>query len=386
MKIVCDQRIPFVDEAFGHFGQIVKCDSRAIDSTIVKDADALLVRSETKVDEKLIGGSKVRFVGTATIGTDHVEHEFLKRHGITFASAPGCNSWAVVQYIFSAIFTLAGKHGFKLKDKKLGVVGVGNIGSKIVSVAEKMGIEVAQNDPPRFRKTGDNRFVNLDGLMDSDIITIHVPYTRAGTDPTHHLFGAERLARMKKGSIIINSSRGAVIDNQALKAALGNGTPGMAVLDVWEKEPNIDIELLPKCEIGTQHIAGYSIDGKMNATSMIYNAFCGYFGFDRSWNSTSVIAPPDEPVIRMKSSFSDSESAISEVVRRCYDITKDDARLRQIADIQPEDRGRYFKELRGKYKFRYEFSNMTVEIPKPDRYLEEVLRSFRFNVRTETNP
>jgi erythronate-4-phosphate dehydrogenase len=380
MKIVADQRIPFVEEAFGPFGEIAKYDSRAIDSSAVKDADALLVRSETKVDEKLLTGSKVRFVGTATIGTDHVDLDFLNRQGITFASAPGCNSNAVVQYVFSALFTLAERFGFKLRGKTIGVVGVGNIGSKIVRVGHSLGMKVLQNDPPLARSTGDARFVPLDDLMGADFITIHVPYTKTGTDATHHLFDEKRLSMLKRGSVLINSSRGAVVDNPALKAALSRGLPGNAVLDVWEKEPNIDTELLSKCAIGTQHIAGYSIDGKVNATRMIYEAFCGHFGLTPSWDSASVIKPPEHPVISAKAGYTDTEDVISGAVRECYNITKDDELLRKIGMLKDDERGPYFKGLRGKYIFRYEFSNMTVVLPRQDRFLIDALEAFKFKV------
>ncbi len=380
MKIVVDQRIPFVEEAFGPFGEIAKYDSRAIDNMAVKDADALLVRSETKVDENLLAGSKVRFVGTATIGTDHVDLDFLKRRGITFASAPGCNSNAVVQYVFSALFTLGKRFGFKLRGKTLGVVGVGNIGSKIVRVGQSLGMNVLQNDPPLARSTGDSRFVPLDDLMGADFITIHVPYTKAGTDATHHLFDEKRLSMLKKGAVLINSSRGAVVDNPALKAALLRGVPGNAVLDVWEKEPNIDIELLSKCAIGTQHIAGYSIDGKVNATRMIYEAFCGDFGLTQSWNSTSVIKPPEHPVISVEAGYADKEDVISGAVRNCYDIMKDDDLLRKISGLKDNERGPYFKGLRGKYVFRYEFSNMTVVLPRQDKSLSGALEAFKFKI------
>ncbi|HQT92365.1 MAG TPA: 4-phosphoerythronate dehydrogenase PdxB [Candidatus Kryptobacter bacterium] len=380
MKIAVDQRIPFVEEAFGPFGEIAKYDSRAIDNMAVKDADALLVRSETKVDEKLLAGSKVRFVGTATIGTDHVDLDFLNRQGITFASAPGCNSNAVVQYIFSALFTLAERFGFKLRGKTLGVVGVGNIGSKIVRVCRSLGMDVLQNDPPLARSTGDSRFVALDDLMGADFITIHVPYTKAGTDATHHLFDEKRLSMLKRGTVLINSSRGAVVDNPALKAALSRGVPGNAVLDVWEKEPNIDIDLLSKCAIGTQHIAGYSIDGKVNATRMIYEAFCGHFGLTQSWNSASVIKPPEHPVISVEAGYEDTEDVISSAVRKCYDIMKDDELLRKIGGLKDDERGPYFKGLRGKYIFRYELSNMMVVLPRKDKSLSDALEAFKFKI------
>lgn len=380
MKIVVDQRIPFVEEAFGPFGEVVKYDSRGIDNAAVKEADALLVRSETRVDEKLLTGSKVGFVGTATIGTDHIDVGFLERHGIAFASAPGCNSNAVVQYVYSALFTLAERNGFSLRGKTLGVVGVGNIGSKIVRVGHKLDMNILQNDPPLARATGDSRFVSLDDLMESDFITIHVPYTRTGTDPTHHLFDEKRLFMLKKGSVLINSSRGPVVDNQALKAALHRATPGMAVLDVWEREPNLDIDLMSKCAIGSQHIAGYSIDGKVNATRMVYEAFCRHFGLEQSWDAGTVIEPPEQPMMPVDPNYSDPEAVISALVRKCYDITKDDASLRKIAELKEEERGAYFKGLRGKYKFRYEFSNMTVVLPRQDRFLSEALEAFRFKI------
>jgi erythronate-4-phosphate dehydrogenase len=380
MRIVADQRIPFVEDAFGAFGEIVMFDSRAIDNAAVKDADALLVRSETRVDEKLLAGSRVAFVGTATIGTDHVDVDFLKNRGIVFASAPGCNSNAVVQYIFSALFTLAERGEFALKGKTIGVVGVGNIGSKIVRVGHKLGMSVLQNDPPLARATGDARFLRLDELMQADFITIHVPYTRGGSDPTHHLFDGVRLSRMKPGSVIINSSRGAVVDNQALKDALTRGAPGSAVLDVWENEPNIDVDLLAQCAIGTQHIAGYSIDGKVNATRMIYSAFCGHFGFAQSWDAASVIKPPPEPVLEVEEDYAAPENVISNLIRKCYDITKDDANLRAIATMKQAERGMFFKTLRGKYDFRYEFSNKTVVLPRQDNSLSEALEAFRFKV------
>ncbi len=380
MKIVVDQKIPFVEEAFGPFGEIAKYDSRAIDNEAVRNADALLVRSETKVDEKLLAASKVKFVGTATIGTDHVDTGFLKGQGIAFASAPGCNSNAVVQYVFSALFTLAERHGFKLRGKTLGVVGVGNIGSKIVRVGHKLGMNVLQNDPPLARATGDPRFVPLDDLMEADFITIHVPYTKDGSDPTHHLFDEKRLSMLREGLVLINSSRGAVVDNQALNAALSRGAPGEAVLDVWEKEPNIEITLLARCLIGTQHIAGYSIDGKVNATRMIYEAFCTHFGLAQSWDAGAVIKPPEQPVITVEPGYSDPEDVISNVVRKCYDITKDDANLRKIFDMKEAERGPYFKNLRGRYNFRYEFSNMTTVLPKRDDFLSEALQAFRFKI------
>lgn len=380
MMIVADSAIPFIDRAFGSFGDLVKLESKSIDGVAVHDADAIVVRSETRVDQKLLAGSKVRFVGTATIGTDHVDVDFLKRNGITFASAPGSNSNAVVQYVFAALFALARRKHFHLSGKTLGVVGVGNIGSKVVAIAKKLGMNVLQNDPPLQRLTHDPRYVPLDDLMESDFITIHVPFTRGGSDPTFHLFDERRLSLMKGWSILVNSSRGGVVDNNALRESLTTRAIGDAVLDVWENEPRIDTNLLSICSIGTPHIAGYSIDGKVNATKMILRAFCECFGLRESEDFSSMVAPPENPVVQVDPAWSDPEQAIGEVVSRCYDIEKDDESLRRITSIAPAGQAAFFKRLRSGYHFRHEFSNFRVTVSQRDALLSDSLASFGFTM------
>lgn len=380
MKIVADSAIPFVDFAFGSYGDLVKLESKLIDSNAVRDADAIIVRSETKIDERLIAGSNVQFVGTATIGTDHVDADFLKSKGIAFASAPGSNSNAVVQYVYAALFTLAKRKHFLLKGKTLGVVGVGNIGSKIVRIGKKLGMDVLENDPPLQRATQEPRFVALDDLMRSDFITIHVPFTRTGSDPTFHLFDRKRLSLMKRGSILINSSRGGVVDNNALGSSLMTGTIGEAVLDVWENEPKIDVDLLGKCAIGTPHIAGYSIDGKVNATKMILKAFCEHFDLRQSRDFSSLIPPPQLPVIEIDNPSSDVENILSRVIGHCYNIERDDEALRRITAVEMAERGTFFKRLRSSYHFRHEFSNYESRISGEGERLKEILTAFGFKV------
>lgn len=384
MKIVVDSAIPFIDKTFGSFGELVKLESKAIDNLAVHDADAVIVRSETKVDKKLLTGSKVQFVGTATIGTDHVDTDFLKNNHIAFASAPGSNSNAVVQYVFAALFTLAKRKRFLLKEKTLGVVGVGNIGSKIVRVGEALGMNVLQNDPPLERETHNPEFAPLDGLKDSDFITIHVPFTRTGQDPTFHLFDERRLSLMKRGSLLINSSRGAVVDNNALKDNLSRGLISNAVLDVWENEPKIDVDLLSLCAIGTPHIAGYSIDGKVNATKMILQAFCEYFGLSSSVDFSSLISAPENPILDFGDLGSDAESILAGAISHCYDIEKDDAALRKVMSVDSNERETFFKRLRSSYDFRHEFSNYTAKIKGDDEAMKEILTSFGFKVVSNT--
>jgi erythronate-4-phosphate dehydrogenase len=381
MKIVVDQKIPFVDEAFGGFGELLKLDSLAIDNASLRDANALIVRSETRVNEQLLAGSRVEFVGTATIGTDHVDSEFLRRNGIEFASAPGCNAYAVMQYVAAALLTLSGRSGQTLRGKTLGVVGVGNVGSKVVRLGQALGMSVLQNDPPLARTTGEKRFVQLDELMEADFITIHVPLTRTGSDPTYHLFDSKRIASMKSGGVLINSSRGSVVDNKALKEALNTGRIHAAVLDVWENEPNIDVDLLSICALGTPHIAGYSIDGKVNATRMIYDAFCRHFGFPRKWDASKVVPLPPNPEIIIDGSCTSFDEMLRRIVRYTYDIERDDMELRKIRTVAEAERGKFFKRLRGNYKFRYEFTNYTVSCDSLAEEVKGTLSALGFNCK-----
>lgn len=380
MKIVGDAAIPFIEEAFGGFGTLSKLESKSIDKSAVRDADALIIRSETKVDEKLLSGSKVRFVGTATIGTDHVDVECLRKKNIAFASAPGSNANAVVQYVLASLFLMARRKQVLLKGKTLGVVGVGNVGSKIVRVGEKLGMKVLQNDPPLERISHNPRFISLDDLMTSDFITVHVPLTRLGPDPTFHLFDKKRLSLMKKGSALINSSRGGVVDNASLKTCLFDGTIGDAVLDVWENEPNFDTELLSVCDIGTPHIAGYSIEGKVNATKMILQAFCNHFGLMEFSDFAYVVSQPQNRIITIDGRIVESEEVLANIISECYDIERDDRALRAVKTIEPDERGKFFKRLRAEYNFRHEFSSYRIQIRGENGPLAEILHSFGFIV------
>jgi erythronate-4-phosphate dehydrogenase len=212
MKIIADSKIPFVQEAFADVAEVTALDTREIVPDVVREADALLVRSETTVDKSLLNGSRVRFVATATIGTDHLDTDYLQQRGIGFASAPGSNANSVGEYIVAALLVLEERCGFSLAGKTLGVVGVGNVGTIVVRYARALGLHVLQNDPPLARTTGNPAFLPLDELMDADIITIHVPLTKTGPDKTFHLFGDARIRAMKSGSILINTSRGGVVD------------------------------------------------------------------------------------------------------------------------------------------------------------------------------
>ncbi|MBO4536323.1 MAG: 4-phosphoerythronate dehydrogenase, partial [Bacteroidales bacterium] len=264
MKIVCDDKIPFLRGVFEPYAEVVYLPGAAITAADVRDADALIVRTRTRCNCALLEGSSVRVIASATIGYDHIDTAWCSEHGIEWANAPGCNSGSVAQYIASALKVLAERFDLDLGNTTFGIVGVGHVGGKVARVAQALGMRVLLNDPPRAAAEGPDGFVSLDDLIaGSDIITLHVPLT----SETHHLFDAGRLSQMRPDQILINTSRGEVVDGEALKSALRARRLATAVLDVWEHEPDIDPELAQLVEIATPHIAGYSQDGKAAGTT-----------------------------------------------------------------------------------------------------------------------
>ena len=262
MKIITDENIPFVKETFSRIGEVRTVPGRDISFNLIKEADILLVRSVTRVNKELLEGTPVRFVGTATIGTDHIDEDYLKAKEIALASAPGSNANSVSEYVIASLLTLAKRMGFSLKGKSIGIVGVGNVGSKVVKKCEALEMKVLRNDPPLGRKTGDVRYLSLDAILEADIISLHVPLTYEGQDATYHLVDKDFLSKMKNRSILINTSRGDLVEEEALLEAIRGKKLAGVILDVWKNEPNINTELLEIIDLATPHIAGYSLDGK----------------------------------------------------------------------------------------------------------------------------
>lgn len=381
MKIIADKNIHFVDQAFKQFGNVQLIPTTEFKNDVLKNADIVIVRSEVKLNEKLLEGSKVKFVGTSTIGTDHIDLNYLQSRNIGFANAPGSNSNSVAEYVVAALLQLQEKFNFNLKEKSIGVVGVGNCGSKVVKYAKVLGMNVLQNDPPLKRITGNPEFLELDDLMDCDIITLHVPLTREGIDKTYHLFNRSRIFKMKKGSILINSSRGAVVETTALKDALSSGHISAAVIDVWENEPNIDAELLGKVFIGTPHIAGYSLDGKVNAIRMVYEAACKYFNQEIIWDPTTELNKI-KWLGRLKTEvIIDYQTTLIQIVNNNYDILEDHEKLMQLCYLPPTQQGVYFMKLRTSYPIRREFFNTKICIPKERSHMKSLLEGLNFRVK-----
>jgi erythronate-4-phosphate dehydrogenase len=381
MRIVADANIPFVRECFSSVGEVQVLGGRDITPQVVADADALLVRSITPVNGALLAGSSVQFVGTATIGFDHVDLGYLERNHIGFASAPGSNANSAAEYIIAALLEVGRRHKIRLEGKAVGVIGVGNVGSRVACKCEALGIHVLRNDPPLQRQTRDPQYVPLGALYECDFLTIHTPLTHEGIDKTFHLADAGFFSSLKPGAVFLNASRGAVTDSEALKAAIRAGRLQAVVLDVWENEPNIDTELLEMVDLGTPHIAGYSYDGKVAGMIMIYNALCAHFHLPPTRTIEDFLPQPDVPRLEIETSAVGDEELLTRAVERIYSIKRDDANLRQIARQPPDRRGRYFDDLRKHYPIRREFQNTTVVFDKPREGLRHKLQGIGFQVQ-----
>ncbi|MCB2155434.1 4-phosphoerythronate dehydrogenase [bacterium] len=362
MLIIADENIPLIREAMSPVGDVRLVAGRSLTRRDVAEADVLLVRSVTRVDADLLDGTPVRFVGTATIGTDHIDLPYLQQRGIGFSSAAGSNARSVVEYVVAALIETSLRAGEPLAGKTLGIVGRGNIGSALAKVAPALGLKVLVNDPPLERAGDPGPFVALDDLLrESDFVTFHVPLNREGPDCTIHLLGDAGLAAMKPTAVMLNTSRGPVVDNAALLTALQSGWLRGAILDVWEGEPDIDTRLLEMVNIATPHIAGYSLDGKTNGTTMLAAAVREFFGFEELWQPS--LPEPAEPTIEIgaQSSF---EAFLAEAVRHSYPILEDDERLRRSLALPEDRRPEWFDRLRKEYPVRREFRNFRLSAPE----------------------
>jgi len=373
MKIVADDKIPFLKGVLETFADVVYLPGKAINRKAVADADALLIRTRTKCTEDLLKGTKVRFIGTATIGFDHIDTQYCEKQGIVWTNAPGCNSSSVQQYVAAALLKMASEFRFSLKGKTIGIVGVGNVGSKVAKFAELMGMNVLLNDPPRARAEGEKNFVSLGTILyESDIVTLHVPLNIVGDDATWHMINDKCFKKMKKGAWLFNTSRGEVTETAAIKKVLSTGKPGGAVLDVWENEPDIDIELMARTFLSTPHIAGYSTDGKAKGTSMVVNSLCKHFNLPlKDWYPENV-PPPEHPVIPIDGVGKTDEDIIRQAVNHTYNIEEDNIRLR----FSPSD----FEKQRGEYGIRREFSAYTVRMNGGTKKVRKMLEGLGFKV------
>ncbi|MCO7253340.1 4-phosphoerythronate dehydrogenase PdxB [Dickeya oryzae] len=354
MKILVDENMPYAQTLFSRLGEVTAVPGRPIPTEALNGADALMVRSVTKVNADLLSGKAVKFVGTATAGTDHVDEAFLRQQGIAFSAAPGCNAIAVVEYVFSALLMLAERDGFALTDRTVGIVGVGNVGSRLNDRLTALGVRTLLCDPPRADRGDEGPFVSLDEVVEqADVLTFHTPLLKAGPYATLHCVDAALLARLKAGTILINACRGPVVDNAALLEALKRGQHLSVVLDVWEPEPELSLELLERVDIGTAHIAGYTLEGKARGTTQVFEAWSRFIGQPQQVALSSLLPTPELAEVTLTVPL--DEYQLKRLVHLVYDVRRDDALLRQVAQIPGE-----FDRLRKCYQERREWSSLHV--------------------------
>ena len=373
MKIIIDDKIPYIQGAFENVAEVVYLPGSKTTAEVAKDADAIVTRTRTICTEKLLAGSSVKFIATATIGFDHIDTDYCDANDIRWTNAPGCNSKSVEQYIASTLMVLAERKNLQFKDLCIAVVGVGNVGSKVARFCQLLGMKVLLNDPPRARAEGAAAFVDLKQVTEqADIITLHVPLNMKGEDATFHLANQEFLSTLKRKPVLINSCRGEVIDTNAVKNALENQQISDFVCDCWENEPDIDLELLSLAAIATPHIAGYSKDGKATGTLMSVQAISDYFNLGLSnWQPVGVELPAN-PIIEIDGNGLTEQEIISKVILHTYDIREDDKRFRD--DVAQ------FEQLRGDYPVRREFPAFTVKAVNVEVKTLEVLKQLGFNI------
>jgi erythronate-4-phosphate dehydrogenase len=376
IKIVADSKIPFLSGVLEPFAEIIYLNPKEIINETIKDADALIIRTRTKCNSSLLDNTNVRYISTATIGYDHIDAEYCSKKNIKWINAPGCNSSSVLQYIASALLSIAKKKNYKLSDLTLGIIGVGNVGSKVSKLAKLLGMNVLQNDPPRERIEGGSDFVSIDDLIsNSDIITFHTPLIKDGIDRTYHYADKSFFSKLSRTKLIINSSRGPVVETSALKNAIKNGIIQSCVLDVWEKEPNIDRELLDLVDLGTPHIAGYSLDGKANGTLACVKGVSSFFNFDfdPEWYPSAIPMPLKPLDLIVDCEGREKQDILHEAITYTYDICYDDQRLRTA----PEK----FEEQRSSYPVRREFKIFKIKLKNRNIGIQTSLSDIGFSVQ-----
>lgn len=349
IRVVIDDKIPFIRNVFEPYAEVNYLSPIQITREAVRDADALIIRTRTKCDEHLLAGSSVRFIGTATIGTDHIDIPYCKAQGIVWKNAPGCNAASVAQYVTSALASLSVRDGFDLRNKIIGIVGVGHVGSQVVRMCRALGMQVLLNDPPREMAERGGEFVSLKEIgQRCDIVSFHTPLIYTGDYPSFHLADSNFFSELKKCPVIINAARGEVVNTVAMLNALSDNLVSDVIVDCWEREPDIDVRLLNRAYVATPHVAGYSADGKANATRSMIDEFSRFFGL--SLSSQISIPVPENTVIDLSDVV---DFRIEKALLATYDPMSDCCELKS----SPED----FEKLRGSYGLRRECPAYTIK-------------------------
>ncbi|MCL4118335.1 UNVERIFIED_CONTAM: hypothetical protein GTU68_008592 [Idotea baltica] len=360
MRIIADENIPLLADFFSYFGEIVLVAGREISHDMLVNADILLVRSVTKVNKQLLEGTSIKFVGTCTIGTDHLDIDYLDERSIGWSNASGCNARSVVDYVLGCLLVLAEQTQSELQYKCFGIIGVGEVGSRLASVLVGLGFKVLLCDPPRAKKEGSKNFVEMSSIIsECDVISVHTPFISTGVYATHHLLHSSNLCNLKAGAWLINTSRGVVINNNDLRQLLLCRDDLRAVLDVWESEPVIDVDLAGLCTLATPHIAGYSLEGKWQGTEQIYQAVCRYFDEKNSVSLKYILPSADLQSICVSGSIG-LNKLFKLVCHAVYDPRGDTARFLHTLGQCLSLRGTSFDCLRKNYPVRREIPGIHV--------------------------
>ena len=361
LSIVADDQISFADKIFSKFGYVNLVDGRSIDTGKIKNADILLVRSVTRVNKSLLKNTKVKFVGSATSGIDHIDTDYLRESNIFFSYAPGSNARSVAEYVLNSLIeTMRNKTShFSFPDMKVGIIGYGRVGSRVKDFMDIFGVQCALNDPPLYDKTKDKSLIDLEQVLQSDVITLHVPLTKEGDHPTYNLVDEKFLERLKSNVIFINTSRGEIIDECALLSFKKRNPESTLILDVWRNEPVINIDLLHKAFISTPHIAGYSYEAKIKATEILFHSLNDIlqtnFEYPELANCKSMTLVPEK---------NNSDYLIELIISQHWDILEDNLLLQHYSSLTDEERPSFYDSLRKNYKIRHEYTDRVIDMCK----------------------
>ena len=353
MKIVADSNIPALDDTFAHHGELTCLDGREIRHSDLIDADVLLVRSVTQVSEKILANTSIQFVGSTTIGVDHLDTDWMDANGIVWANAPGCNADAAAQYTLAMMWLACERLDIDFMQQSVGIIGRGNVGSRLENLLDALNINVLCCDPP-LQVSGGQKLVSMNEVCKQTIISLHTPLTTAGEYPTKNLFDGQQLANLQPQTLIVNASRGAVIEGRGLLSNLQSGHI-YAALDVWPDEPHISPQLLDLVSVASPHVAGYSREGKLAGTSMIYKAFCNTFGIDTGDETTGI----ETMTLETPATLPPGE-ALRHAVLSSSQLERDDKALRNLSSTQAGDARVHIDKLRSAYPERYEFKSYRV--------------------------
>ncbi|VGO11544.1 Erythronate-4-phosphate dehydrogenase [Pontiella desulfatans] len=382
MKIVCAETVLLGHEAFSNAGKTEVIPDREITREHLLDADALIIRSKTKATAELLHDTPVKFVGTATAGTDHIDAGWLQKRGIYWCAAPGCNANSVSEYLVAALLTLSRRHGFDLAGKTIGVIGCGNVGSRVVKKFHALGLDVLRNDPPLAAVSPDPDFMPLGAVLpECDIVSLHVPLVKHKPWPTERMADYTFFEQLKPGAIFVNAARGDACDYDALLDAQAGGAVSRMVLDVWTPEPAFRSDVLKRADLASPHIAGHSYEGKLNGTVACYDELCNFFEIRKTWNVASSLPVAEVPTLEIDCAHRDDEEVLHKIVQQVYDIETDDRLIREAAVQGEIERARNFDALRKNYRTRREFHNTEVALPNASAGLQRKVAAMGFKRR-----